>query len=702
MYEDFLQGGLDLSPVPDDRISEVSGDPDAIFVTRLALYYYGMKVDRPPFDDARVRQALNYAVDRQDIVENVAAGYQVVAEGPIPPGMQGYDPPIPDYSYDPTRALDLLAQAGWTDTDFDGVLDKGPGSDLEIELMHNTSDGHSMIAQFIQQCLQDIGGAGLGARVTVSDTDSSTYYDNLDTYPFFRMGWLPDYPDIDNFVSPLFHSAGEQNYTHYADPEVDAWLEQARTTIDGWTTRRSMIEQIETKVLDDAPILSLFYPGKVYVQSEDVLGLVIPPWRLDFIQMEKVQLSQNDHDVMVQAILYPKESVLAGEPMTPVVKVRNAGRYDEENVTVRCRILQGGTEVYDETWTISLLGTSDTWSTSGPYDINPSGVRCTIECSTLLPGDEDTSNDLKSHDFAVTEDAFYDAYIRDNAVDDGSICTDLAWQSPDIWNRHQRDGVHRHQDPILGQTNYVYVRVRNIGNTPIPGGTLEFYYHDPSAAIRCGDWALLGDIDPTWFRYDDFTVWTAWVPHRTGHTCLLARFSSPGDPVSAECDVACDNNLAQRNVEVVTLDEAALARRPSAGSGQTSATFEVGNPYDLPAPVDLIVERGTFPATGTLELEFSRALFARWQDAGGIVQGGVAVPDTARISVTHPVSTTVFSLPLGVRETQQARMYLAGPVGAEFDLHVSERIHSHVVGGITYHTPIPWTIYLPLVLKGHA
>jgi hypothetical protein len=196
-----------------------------------------------------------------------------------------------------------------------------------------------------------------------------------------------------------------------------------------------------------------------------------------------------------------------------------------------------------------------------------------------------------------------------------------------------------------------------------------------SAAIRCGDWVQLAG--PIWLRYDDFTVWGlgTWVADRAGHTCLYARFSSPDDPVSAECDVACDNNIAQRNVEVVTLEGAALGKRSQAGAGQTSVVFEVSNPYDLPAPVHLIVERGTFPSTGSLELEFSRDLFSRWQDAGGVVAGGVAVPDTTRISVTHAVSTTVFSLPLGVRETQQARMVLAGPVGAEFEVHVSERIH---------------------------
>ena len=85
-----------------------------------------------------------------------------------------------------------------------------------------------------------------------------------------------------------------------------------------------------------------------------------------------------------------------------------------------------------------------------------------------------------------------------------------------------------------------------------------------------------------------------------------------------------------------------------------------------------------------------------------MIEGGSVVPGTTSISLTHPFSTTTLSLPLGVHEVQQARMSLAGPVGAELELWVSERIHGRVVGGITYHTPIPWTIYLPLVLSGYA
>ena len=91
MYDDYLLGNLDLSPVPSDCVSGVVDSPYVIFANWPGLSYYGMKVDLPPFDDVRGRGALHYVVERQDIVDSVVHGYVTVAEGLAPPGMQGYN-----------------------------------------------------------------------------------------------------------------------------------------------------------------------------------------------------------------------------------------------------------------------------------------------------------------------------------------------------------------------------------------------------------------------------------------------------------------------------------------------------------------------------------------------------------------------------------------------------------------------------------
>jgi hypothetical protein len=189
------------------------------------------------------------------------------------------------------------------------------------------------------------------------------------------------------------------------------------------------------------------------------------------------------------------------------------------------------------------------------------------------------------------------------------------------------------------------------------------------------------------------------VPPIEGHTCLFSRLWSGGDPVTSECDVLWDNNIAQRNVEVIQLGEGDL--HTALQTGQASVQFELANLRDLPAVVDLVVERGSFPPTGTLVLELGQELFSRWQAAGGEVRGGAAIPGTSRIEVTDAVSATVVGLPLGVREMQRARLQMGGPPGAEFVLYASERIGGDVVGGMTYHAETLPMIYLPLVVRHH-
>jgi len=285
MYTEFQADNLDISPVPRAYQDGLIGDPNVIMVYGCT-YYFGMKVDWPPFDNVRVRQAINYAVDKQDIIDNVVDGYQIVADGITPPGMQSYDPVVEGYDYNPTEALSLLADAGWTDTNDDGILDDGAGTNLTIEMWHNTSTAHAAIAAAVADDLRDIGGTGVGATVTISDTDWTTYLDNVHTsYPMYRLGWCLDYPEPFNFLDPIFRSTGASNHSHYNNSSVDAWLDLAMATLDG-TSRRILYAFIEMQIQEDAPHINLYYYGSVYIRQPLVRGLVIPITQVP--QMENV------------------------------------------------------------------------------------------------------------------------------------------------------------------------------------------------------------------------------------------------------------------------------------------------------------------------------------------------------------------------------------------------------------------------------
>jgi ABC-type transport system substrate-binding protein len=701
MYEDYELGNLDLSPVPQASLTDVVGSPNAIFLNTLGLQYYGMKVDEAPFDDVLVRRALNYAVDRQAIVENVLSEYAVVAEGPVPPGIESYDPPVAAYTYNPTQALSLLAAAGWTDTNSDFILDDGSGTDLTIELWHHTRDAEqTSLANALAADFRDIGGTGLGATVTVSSAGwSSPYLDDIDQYPMYSLGWRADFPDPYNFLEPHFSSGGSMNYANYNNSQVDSWLADSLSALNV-ATRQGLYESIETQVQDDAPFINLYYLGVVYVKSTDVVGLVIPSFGLDVVQMEQVQLFFATHDVELLSILQPKDTS-AMEQTVPSAKVRNAGSSTETDVPVRCRILQGGTtQLYSQTVTVGSLSPFSTQVVTFSAWTPPAPGAYTFELTTLLTGDAVSSNDQETKETTVSATAFYDAYTRDNSADWGTICQSAWWQSPDIVVRHEDDSIRRHVDPILGQTNYVYVRVRNIGNATISDGKVNVYWHGPSSAIICGDWGLInpapiavGTLSPGQSKW----VKTTWVPPIEGHTCLMSDFWSGSDPITRQCEVPCDNNIAQRNVEVVGGGGQAQSLLQG---GQDTVLFEVTNVRDLPADVDLIVERGTFPSGGSLVLEFSLDLFNRWMDeTGGTVDGGAVIPDSTRVSITAPGSCVVNGLPMDVRETQQVKMYLSAESGVEFALRVSQEIEGITVGGMTYRTQIPWTSYVPLALK---
>jgi hypothetical protein len=134
--------------------------------------------------------------------------------------------------------------------------------------------------------------------------------------------------------------------------------------------------------------------------------------------------------------------------------------------------------------------------------------------------------------------------------------------------------------------------------------------------------------------------------------------------------------------------------------GVTEAEVDLVNPYDWPKEVDLIVKRGTFPATGSIQIHLAESLFDRWQANGG--QGsGIEVGATAKaITVTDEVSATIGALPLTALEDVTATLAFAAPQTGEFEVTLQEIIDGLLVGGITYR----WleTDTTPPEVLGHA
>jgi len=121
--------------------------------------YLGYNLKRPLFQDKRVRQALSYAINKQELIDGVLLGYGKVATGPYKPDTWVYNGNVPKYSYDPDKARQLLAEAGWQDTDDNGILDKD-GKELAFTIVTNQgNDLRSKTGEIIQRRFKEIGVA---------------------------------------------------------------------------------------------------------------------------------------------------------------------------------------------------------------------------------------------------------------------------------------------------------------------------------------------------------------------------------------------------------------------------------------------------------------------------------------------------------------------------------------------------------------
>ncbi len=212
----------------------------------------------PWFGDKRVRQAIAYAIDKQEIVDGILFGLGSPATGPYVPNTWPYNPNVKKYEYNPEKAKELLAEAGWRDTDGDGILDKD-GRPFEFTIL--TNQGNTVrinTATIIQWRL-----AKIGIMVKVRTLEWSTFINEFIDKRRFEaviLGWSigldPDQYDI-------WHSGKtkekEFNFVSYNNPEVDALLEKGRRTFDT-EERKKAYFRIHEILADELPYIFLYVP----------------------------------------------------------------------------------------------------------------------------------------------------------------------------------------------------------------------------------------------------------------------------------------------------------------------------------------------------------------------------------------------------------------------------------------------------------
>jgi len=242
--------------------------------------YLGLNVTLPPFDDAKVRQALAHAINREEIASKVLSNLVKPAYGILPPGFPGYNPELKGLRYDPAKAKELLAQSKYGPDP--GKL---PRIILTVPGALGTSVGLDLEA--ILATWRD----SLGVNVEVQQVEFATFLRDLRDYrlQMYVIAWVADYPDPQNFLDLLFHSRSLNNETRYSNAEVDRLLEAARVE-QNENTRFTLYRQAEDMVVNEAPLIPLWHPGEGYVlikpQVRDylLLPVIVPKYRYIYFE----------------------------------------------------------------------------------------------------------------------------------------------------------------------------------------------------------------------------------------------------------------------------------------------------------------------------------------------------------------------------------------------------------------------------------
>ncbi|NQT88765.1 peptide ABC transporter substrate-binding protein [bacterium] len=256
----YLNGEVDwIRDVPPAKVADVADQDGFRYGPSLGAYYYRFNVTRPPLDDARVRKALNLAVDKRSIAKYLLRAGQRHARSFIPPILMGYTP-TEGPGHDPDAARRLLAEAGYPN---------GQGFP-RLNLLFNTSESHKQVAETIQYMWQ----TELGIRVDLLNQEWKVYLDSLShlDYAIARSAWIGDYADPNTFLE-CFVTGDGNNRTGWSHAKYDALIRQAaRETAP---SRRMAIFQEAEGILvrDEMPIMPIFFYVYAYLVQPRVLGV---------------------------------------------------------------------------------------------------------------------------------------------------------------------------------------------------------------------------------------------------------------------------------------------------------------------------------------------------------------------------------------------------------------------------------------------
>ncbi|PIC72632.1 ABC transporter substrate-binding protein [Sporosarcina sp. P17b] len=272
----LLSGEIDLADGinPADGLKIEDNDTLQLFERpSMNVGYLGLTVTREPFDKKEVRQAMNYAIDKQSIVDSFFEGRAEVAKNAMPSSISGYNDDVEDYAYDPEKAKELLKEAGLED-----------GFEMELWAMPvprpYMPDGKK-VAEAIQSNLADVG-----IKAKIVSYEWATYLDKASKgeADAFMLGWTGDNGDADNFLYVLLDedNIGSNNYTYFKNDETHKLFIEAQTEVDE-DKRIELYKQAQEILHEEAPWVPLAHSIPLLGGKKELTGFVPHPTGSDLL-----------------------------------------------------------------------------------------------------------------------------------------------------------------------------------------------------------------------------------------------------------------------------------------------------------------------------------------------------------------------------------------------------------------------------------
>ncbi|MBF0708641.1 peptide ABC transporter substrate-binding protein [Alkalihalobacillus hwajinpoensis] len=269
-YQMYKTGELHTSDVPADLSEELFNDGQAQVEDQSGTYFYRFNLEMEPFQNENIRKAFAMAVDQQKIVEFVTKNEEKPANGFVAYGFE--DAAGGDFrevggdlvTTDADQAKELLEK---------GMEEEGYDELPAVTLTYNTSDDHKKIAETLQQMYKEV----LGVDVDLANQEWNVFSDEQKqlNLQFSRSSFLADYADPINFLES-FQSGHSMNRTGWSNEEYDSLIAQAKEETDE-AKRFEYMHDAEALLFEEMPIFPIHFYNQVYLQNEDVTGIVRHP-----------------------------------------------------------------------------------------------------------------------------------------------------------------------------------------------------------------------------------------------------------------------------------------------------------------------------------------------------------------------------------------------------------------------------------------